>query len=483
MAAPLRLNALSAVAWPSSNLSTLRATGNAKVGTALGLTSRGTLYADAPKDAGQGGLGLLGLSLRHHRAMMVHRSRGSPAHRCRRARHRLIWMHIDVSSGLREPHSALPLLLKGFIMFPRQTVFVVGAGASCDLNLPTGDQLRDILVRLLARDGNNLRFNNEHLTTAMHKIAQQQADHSWVSVFERYADAAQQICDGLPLAISIDNYLHAHRHDDAVRQVGKLAIATAILDAERNSSLNVKPLPSQGGVDRFSLNEDISKKSWYLPLIRLLTSGKSVNDLPTIFANVAFIVFNYDRCLEHFLINSIMTYFNVSPQQAIDAFSQLTIIHPYGRVGYLGWQGQPLVAEFGDPSSDLMRIAAGIQTFTESADSGVVQSVKELVEQAETLIFLGFGFLDQNMQLLSVESSRVRRVFATIHGISDSDVPIVREAICSITRKWDCKHDAIDEKDARYVRIFTERKFCRDLMENHRFRLSKAPPPIDDNLL
>lgn len=52
-------------------------------------------------------------------------------------------------------------------MFPRRTVFVLGAGASCDLGLPSGDDLREKLAKLLQRDGNNPRFSNEYLNRAV----------------------------------------------------------------------------------------------------------------------------------------------------------------------------------------------------------------------------------------------------------------------------------------------------------------------------
>ncbi len=278
---------------------------------------------------------------------------------------------------------------------------------------------------------------------------------------------------GLPLAISIDNYLDAHRNDETVRELGKLAIAVAILDAERNSALNHGNLSQIAGIDRFTSNLKLDQ-SWYLPLMRLLTSGKSVEDVLSLFTSVAFISFNYDRCLEQFLINAVMAYFNVQPQVATQCMSQLRIVYPYGRVGALSWQDHPILADFGNPAAELCQIAQGIQTFTESTNKGVVSEVKELVANPETLVIMGYSFLAQNNELLSVNGSSVRRVFATTKGISDSDVPIIKQTICNIIDKKEAVSD-YDAMNGQYAQIFIERAFCRDLMDNHRFRLSRDP--------
>lgn len=362
-------------------------------------------------------------------------------------------------------------------MFSRRTVFVLGAGASCDLGLPSGDQLREKLLRTLRRDGDNFRFSNEHLHRAIIWQSEQRGGSGgWTSIFQEYLDAASRIRAGLPLAISIDNYLDAHRDDQTIRELGKLAIATAILDAERSSALNNGSVGSVAGINRFKTNPKL-EQSWYLPLMRLLTSGKSVDEVQTMFANVAFVVFNYDRCLEQFLVNAVMSYFNVAPEIAVQCLQQLRVVHPYGRVGYLPWQRQPITAAFGDLGSDLNLIAQGIQTFTESSDEGIVSEVRDIITGAETLVIMGYGFLQQNNDLLSVEASGVKRVFCTTMDISDSDVPIIKREICKIISKEEPEPVPILRSN-RYARIFVERADCKSLMNNHRFRLSREPDPI-----
>lgn len=360
-------------------------------------------------------------------------------------------------------------------MFPRHTVFVLGAGASCDLGLPAGDAFRRTIIEVLSRDRGDRQFTNEYLSWPLIARAQQKGV-DWSPAYQDYVDAAARIRYGLPLAVSIDNYLDAHRSDETMQELGKIAIAVAILRAEQNSVLYGAGVPPIANIDRLPTDAAF-ENSWYLPLMRMITSGRSVEEVNALFENMAFVIFNYDRCLEHFLVNAIMTYFNVPPQTAIESVQRLAIVHPYGRVGYLPWQRQALTADFGNPKSDLNLIAKGIQTFTESTDSGVVARVKEVVAEAETLIFMGYGFLEQNNELLQVETSSVRRVFATTLGISDQDIPIIQQCICSIVAKA-AATSGIEKRHPNHAEIFIERGDCGALMTNHRFRLSRAPEPL-----
>lgn len=65
-------------------------------------------------------------------------------------------------------------------------------------------------------------------------------------------------------------------------------------------------------------------------------------------------------------------------------------------------------------------LAVGIKTFTERVDSDdELEEIRSAVANAETIIFLGFGFHDQNMELLTPSgSTRASRVLATANGMS-----------------------------------------------------------------
>lgn len=360
-------------------------------------------------------------------------------------------------------------------MFSPKTVFIVGAGASCDFGLPTGDELRQEISHTIKTLLSTNTSHDNPFIRAVHNAARISGDGGW----QEYSNAAHRLLAALPLAISIDNLLHAHRHDHRMVLIGKLAICAVILSKERSSPLFNASRQMQGGVARAEMNTPALAKSWYLPLMRLLGMGKRLDQLPSLFENVAFIVWNYDRCLEHFLATAIMDYFNVDTNAAISAIATLQIVHPYGVAGRLPWQtGTGPVAQFGDDWPPLREIADSILTFTESTDEGVREQARNLIQNAQTLVSMGFGFLPQNMNLLTVtHPSSVKRVFATTLNVGDDDVAIVKAEIsdmikCDAWYQGRLPFNAHGREDTVF-RFYAERGTCRQLMDHNWLRLTR----------
>src|SRR5205809_6844493 len=110
-------------------------------------------------------------------------------------------------------------------MFSSRTVFIVGAGASAELGLPTGPELlatiRDI-VGLGIDDLGRLTGDYELLMAI-----KAEAQRTGVNLNE-FLHASRRIRRAVPVAPSIDNLLDAHQDDREMVAVGKLAIAEAI---------------------------------------------------------------------------------------------------------------------------------------------------------------------------------------------------------------------------------------------------------------
>ncbi|MCW2369939.1 hypothetical protein [Sphingobium sp. B11D3D] len=329
-------------------------------------------------------------------------------------------------------------------------------------------------MSVLERDGQNHRFSNEQLNRSVMNLCQKEGVN-WSVPFQLYLDAAVRIRFALPMAISIDNLLHTHRNDKLMIRMGKLAIATTILEKEAHSYLCPEEPRKREGVDVAVTNTERIAKSWYLPLMRLLVTGRTLEELERIFENVAFVVFNYDRCLEHFLVNAVINYFNVDPRTAIATVNRITILHPYGQVGHFAWQEgarDSVTSSFGNAEGKLIEIADQLLTFTESAEEGVVIQTRALVAGAETLVFMGFGFLPQNMELLTVANpAATKRVFLTTKGIGDDDVEIVINELRHVLQRKPTSERA--GRDNRF-QAFVERGTCRELMDHHWLRLTRA---------
>ena len=371
-------------------------------------------------------------------------------------------------------------------MLSRETVFVVGAGASCELGLPSGDNLKTSIVDTFATTdkGFGTRFIDPAVQNAAEQLTSRAYPHFQGAVHDDVFEAATTISGALPFAQSIDNYLDSQRDNSIITTVGKIGIARAILRAEQQSSLAPKLRPTQRlqDIGKGTTFPNKVSSSWHLRLTQLITASKPASELTTVFDNTAFVVFNYDRCLEHFLAGSLRKYYNADDVAVKEAMSKCKIIHPYGQVGGLPWQQASVTVNFGASGEGrLLAIADDIRTFTESVASGVVQSVKETIETAQTLVILGFGVLPQNVELLTVlKQSEAGRVFLTTKGISDDDVDIVEDEVSAMLKKdeasslrpghvYNSRFPGSNSTWDKYV----ERGTCLDLMNNNWLRLTR----------
>ena len=99
--------------------------------------------------------------------------------------------------------------------------------------------------------------------------------------------------------------------------------------------------------------------------------------------------------------------------------------------GRILWTGNAVSYGFRTTGADLLSLSTQIKTFTERVgDQSTVDSMHQLVQTAEKVVFLGFAFHQQNMELIRPDGgTEVKCVFATAKGISDSDLVIVTQQI------------------------------------------------------
>jgi hypothetical protein len=321
-------------------------------------------------------------------------------------------------------------------MFRGKTTFIVGAGASCELGLPSGDQLKAQILQLLIPGENAFGLSGETLIAA---IQQRLGDNLYKrSATDAVMAAVSRIRRGLPLAISIDNFIHSHQQDEELVSLGKLAIAISILQAEAGSKLFRNPdinelVLGRGGAAVLDSKTDPVRATWYYPLAQLLMAGVERRDIARAFENTQFIIFNYDRLLEQFLLLAVQEYFDVDEQQAASALRQVEFIHPYGSLGPLPWQSEGAegaLALGGTHGVNYNRVAATLRTFTESVTGELGSRVRQAVAAANTMIFLGFGFLEQNVALLTPNTApSASRILSTAYGVSGYDQEMIRSLL------------------------------------------------------
>jgi hypothetical protein len=79
------------------------------------------------------------------------------------------------------------------------------------------------------------------------------------------------------------------------------------------------------------------------------------------------------------------------------------IFHPYGQVGFMQWEpADRRQGAFGATNySEFVELSEEIRTFNEQLeDKGELGSIREQVGNAHRIVFLGFHFHHQNMELL-----------------------------------------------------------------------------------
>lgn len=350
-------------------------------------------------------------------------------------------------------------------MFRQRTVFVVGAGSSCELGLPSGDGLMTLIGQHLKANQSPHGFGNDAILRPLIDKVQETHGHGWAAPMQRYRERAAKICKALPYARSIDTFLESQRHDSETVFLGKLAITQSILQAEKGSHLH----DGQGDEGRNRL-----AKSWYPPLARILTAGRHADDVANLFANVSFIVFNYDRCLELFLLRMIRDYFGIE-DDAAKVLSSATIVHAYGQVGSLVRDANYVPFGGGD-GVNIRAVAEGIKTYTESADTGTAGTIKMLVQDAETIVFMGFGYLAQNMSLIGPDrGSAAKQIMGTAYEMSPQDREAVRDKMVAELGEVDMIYSGgrrIDGGRKQSFRMLFEEGTCRSLMNNNIFSLA-----------
>lgn len=346
-----------------------------------------------------------------------------------------------------------------------RTVFVIGAGASVEAGLPLGSKLKDEIRALYSPANFDVMKRGTYAPFVFDALAETSGYP------ERVEKAAKRLFTAMPTAISIDNLIDQLK-DKHVTLCGKVAIVDRILNAERSSRMRGKEmvegrarLMDEGPRERMTIVNQLVD-TWYIPFFQRLTENCAVSDLRSLFKTVSLIIFNYDRCIEHFLYCALQTHYGIGGKKAAELVACFDILHPYGVVGALPWEkrGHDATVEYGgEPKSGvhLLGLAKGIKTFTEasSIDEGMLDAIRAAMSSGGRFIFLGFGFHELNMKLLEVFFHEFLLdeilIFATCCGISPYDQEQV-----ALRLEYLFKEVVIDPDDEVRIRLGGREEGC-----------------------
>jgi hypothetical protein len=259
------------------------------------------------------------------------------------------------------------------------TVFIVGAGASYEYGFPLGEKLVKQIVF-------HTRAAETPFSKAMVASGIDSTDVLQFSSSLKGADLS-----------SIDAFLENNRAEFV--RVGKAAIALVILLAELECA-------KQG-----RLIENPPEDNWLKYIWNVARAGCAAQTL--LDNRVSFVSFNYDRVLETYLSGVIGSAFNLSSDEAAELRTQaFPVVHLHGQVAGVKFGAGPEAFL----NERLDEIAAGIRVVHDAVPVGdsVFEEAQGMIEQAEVICCLGFGYHPTNIKRLRL--SRLKKTNARFVG-------------------------------------------------------------------
>lgn len=268
-------------------------------------------------------------------------------------------------------------------MIAKPTVLVLGAGASVHVGYPLGGDLVNDLCRQRNSDLDN--------GLPMHWTAE--AANSFLTRLSRAGH------------YSIDAFLETVP-DQA--DLGKYLIAREL---KRHEDIDKLFSPNNPG--------------WYQYVFNRLLENNSVSGFSS--SHLSIITFNYDRSLEAYLHEALIARFQMSTDEASSILSQVPIVHVHGSLG--NYPDIPYVSNC--EADELLAISRQIQIIHEVPDpkdgfcNREFEQANELLNQAERIYFLGFGFHPDNIRrfrFFTPENTFGREIYATTRGMGAVEV-------------------------------------------------------------
>jgi hypothetical protein len=282
-------------------------------------------------------------------------------------------------------------------MIKKPTVFILGAGASVYFGYPSGRKLINKIIE---------DITSGHTRT--HNILEKCGFSSELILAFRTAlrKAPTQ---------SIDFFLE-HNKDNFI-DIVKCAIASTLIPCEDESLLYE--------------DENFGLKNWYRYLFEKMSARTKFGDF--IKNEIGFITFNYDRSLEHFFHNSLEAFYNEKKEDVDTVVNHMNIVHIYGQLDYLPWQGKdgrPYDATLS--ASIVKRAAAKISIATEDYNNAnSAAKAHTLLKSAREIHFLGFGYDPANLNRIDFPTPAQREglhpTYGTAFGLEDIEIKNVKQ--------------------------------------------------------
>lgn len=242
-------------------------------------------------------------------------------------------------------------------MINRHITFILGAGASMPYGFPSGSDLIESI--------HDLAVNNSSILEKFGFIDKE------IELFANELYNSQ-----LP---SIDLFLE--RRMEFI-DIGKICIFICISKCENENNLLLPPKNRKG--------------IYHYLFSKMIQNCSDITD-----NKISFITFNYDRSLEHFLQRALISSSNEQISEGGLELLGLPIIHVYGSLGELSWQGpyakkyEPLsisLLEDEKVRQEIIQASKNIKIISEQKLTDGFNKAKNIISESENIIFIGFSF-------------------------------------------------------------------------------------------
>jgi len=272
-------------------------------------------------------------------------------------------------------------------MIEKPTVLILGAGASMPYDFPSGQQLMQKIIGEINPDSPGdlyrvlLRFD-----------------------FKPDEIDTFYFCLSRSQKFSVDEFLE---HRTEFERIGKISITLKLVTYEDGNKL-------------FHPTND---KNWYRYL------WNKISDVPfEEFGNnqLSIITFNYDRSIEHYLLNTMQYLYRKHEKECAKKLIEIPIIHVHGRLGALpcqdknGRQYHPSIVP-----DEVEGISKQIKVITEhKKPSKEFEEAHKILSSSQKICFLGFGYNPVNIRRLKIKeisSSPYRVAYGTSLNFGEAE--------------------------------------------------------------
>lgn len=315
-----------------------------------------------------------------------------------------------------------------------KTVLVVGAGASYELDIPTGYKLAERIIGDIDYNPNYTPTNgegqfvdliNQYLVVTGRKSDNETEREANRNFFHEYlVPFREELRKWTDENKSIDAFLNQETISDMERQFGRMAIAYYILGQEENL-----------------MRENLYgfRENWIRAFLEKhlhpIKSSLCTGQTP-----VQIVTFNYDRIIEHFLYTFLRQTSdpvipgiekNIGTDESRQMVDQFGIVHVYEKLAHLEWQqhGGNFI-RFGERNNVNSHLTYASKTIRLIAETGIgrirceqIEEIQKITKGAKKIYLLGFGFDEENMKILFGErkpeksTPRDAPCFATAYGL------------------------------------------------------------------